>query len=70
MELKELLKKLRNDRGISQQQLADDLHISRSVVAKWETGLVIPNDETLKIIEKYYKVSLNDFMNNENEEVE
>lgn len=38
MEFKDKLKKLRTEKGISQQALADAIHISRSAVAKWENG--------------------------------
>ena len=46
MELKEKLKKLRTERNISQQALADAIFVSRSAVAKWEAGLGIPCDDT------------------------
>ena len=57
MEFKDKLKELRKKVGVSQQQLADDLHISRSVIAKWETGLALPNDEYLEQLAKYFNVS-------------
>ena len=56
MEFKNKLKEIRNRKGISQQQLADELNISRSVVAKWETGLALPSDENLELLSKYFEV--------------
>ena len=56
MEFKDRLKSLRNKKNISQQQLADELHISRSVIAKWETGIALPNDEYLCELAKYFDI--------------
>ena len=51
------LKELRKTKGISQYDLADALNVSRSVIAKWETGLTLPNDENLKILSDFFGVS-------------
>lgn len=70
MEFKDKLKELRRQIGVSQQQLADDLHISRSVIAKWETGLALPNDEYLELLAKYFKVKKEELIENyKNEKV-
>ena len=50
MEFSEKLRQLRNEKGISQTKLAADIHISRSAVAKWENGLGLPNDDSLKLL--------------------
>ena len=50
MEFSEKLKELRMQKGISQTKLAEDIHISRSAVAKWENGLGLPNDEYLQLL--------------------
>ncbi len=39
----ELLRQLRTERGLSQQQLADQMHIDRSSIARWETGARLPD---------------------------
>lgn len=57
MKFQDKLKELRNQKGISQYKLAKDLNISRSVVAKWETGLVVPSDESLKLLCNYFNIS-------------
>ena len=57
MEFSEKLKELRSTKGISQAKLADDIHISRSAVAKWENGLGLPNDESLKMLADYFGVT-------------
>jgi transcriptional regulator with XRE-family HTH domain len=51
------LKELRRARGISQAELADALHFSRSAVAKWENGLGMPSKESLSILADYLAVS-------------
>lgn len=58
MEFSEKLKELRSEKGISQAKLAADIHISRSAVAKWENGLGLPNDESLKLLAEYFCVSV------------
>lgn len=56
MLFQEKLKELRKKANISQYDLADVLHISRSVVAKWETGLAIPNEDNLSRLCDYFHV--------------
>lgn len=51
------LKELRRARGISQAELADALHVSRSAVAKWENGLGMPSEESLSVLANYFAVS-------------
>ena len=62
MEFSEKLKELRMQKGISQTKLAEDIHISRSAVAKWENGLGLPNDESLKILAEYFNVNVAEFI--------
>ena len=69
MELKEKLKNLRNEKNISQQTLADAIYVSRSAVAKWESGLGLPCDESMEALEKYFGVEKNYFLTDKPEEV-
>lgn len=69
MELKEKLKKARDERNISQQALADAIFVSRSAVAKWESGLGIPCDESMEALEKYFEVEKNYFLTDKPDEV-
>ena len=70
MEFSEKLRQLRNEKGISQTKLADDIHISRSAVAKWENGLGLPNDDSLKLLADYFGISIDDLIpNKSNEEI-
>ena len=68
MEFSEKLKELRSKKGISQATLASDIHISRSAVAKWENGLGMPNDESLKMLANYFEVAVEELIPNKNNE--
>ena len=65
MEFSERLKELRQGKGISQTRLASDIHISRSAVAKWENGLGLPNDESLRMLAEYFEITVDDDFNGE-----
>ena len=62
MEFCDKLKELRAEKGISQTKLAADIHISRSAVAKWENGLGLPNDESLKLLSEYFGISIDEML--------
>ena len=62
MEFCDKLKELRAVKGVSQTKLAADIHISRSAVAKWENGLGLPNDESLKLLSEYFGVSIDELL--------
>lgn len=59
METKDVLIKLRNDKGLSQQELADLVMVTRQAVSRWEVGETVPNTETLKLLSKVFNVSIN-----------
>ena len=70
MEFSERLKELRSEKGISQAKLAANIHISRSAVAKWENGLGLPSDESLKMLAEYFGVGVGELLpNKSNEEI-
>ena len=58
MLLGEKLKKLRKARGLSQEQLADQLNVSRQAISKWELGESTPDTDNLIALSDYYGVSL------------
>ena len=68
MGFSEKLKELRSEKGISQAKLAADIHISRSAVAKWENGLGLPNDESLKMLAEYFGVGVGELLPDKNNE--
>ena len=59
MEFKDIIKKLREEKGLSQESLADKLFVTRQAVSRWEMGDTTPNIETLKMLSKYFDVSIN-----------
>lgn len=59
METKDVLKKIREDNNLSQEQMAEKVLVTRQAVSRWETGETQPNTETLKILSKEFNVSIN-----------
>ena len=59
MDTKEILLELRTKRGLSQEQLAEEVHVTRQAVSRWETGETVPNTETLKLLSRLFDVSIN-----------
>lgn len=52
------IKKLRQNKGINQNQLADQLHVTRQAVSNWETGKTQPDIETLTQMAEFFEVSV------------
>ena len=69
MELKDRLKNLRTEHGLTQSQLAEKLFVSRSTVAKWENGLGLPNEESMKLLEEHFGITQRDIATTHPEEV-
>lgn len=59
METKDVIQELRNKAGVSQEELAEKVHVTRQAVSRWENGDTIPNTETLKLLSKVFDVSIN-----------
>ena len=59
MEVRETIRNLREKHGLSQEQLAEHLMVTRQAVSRWETGETQPNTETLKLLSKEFDVSIN-----------
>ena len=59
METKDVILKLRTDRGLSQDELAEKVFVTRQAVSRWENGETIPNTETLKLLSDLFGVSIN-----------
>ncbi len=65
MEFSEKLKQLRKERGLTQEELADILYVSRTAVSKWESGRGYPNIDSLKEISKFFSVTIDDLLSGE-----
>ena len=59
MNTSEVLKDLRMKRGITQDEMAERLFVTRQAVSRWENGETTPNVDTLKLISKTFDVSVN-----------
>lgn len=59
MELKDMLRALREKEGLTQDELARRLCLTRQAVSRWETGETQPGIETLKLLSKEFSVSIN-----------
>jgi len=59
MERKNIILELRNKAGLSQDELAERVYVTRQAVSRWETGETTPNTETLKLLSKLFDVSIN-----------
>lgn len=59
METKKILFELRTKKGLSQDELAEKVYVTRQAVSRWENGDTIPNTETLKLLSKVFDVSIN-----------
>jgi len=65
LNFKENLKKLRKEKNISQEQLAEKLNISRQAISKWESGKAYPDIDNLILLRDIFNVSLDELMVNE-----
>ena len=59
METKEVLRTLRMRNGLSQDELAEKLFVTRQAVSRWENGETTPNVETLKLLSRFFDISIN-----------
>lgn len=59
MDTKDILLELRTKKGLSQDELAEKVFVTRQAVSRWENGETTPNTETLKLLSKLFDVSIN-----------
>lgn len=65
MEFGEKLQELRKSRGLTQQELAEALYVSRTAISKWESGRGYPSIDSLKEISGFFSVSIDDLLSGE-----
>lgn len=66
MEFKDILRELREEKDLTQAQLAEQLHFSLSIVNKWENGKKNPSVEAVKILAKFFNVTTDYLLNMDN----
>ncbi|MEE3333682.1 MAG: helix-turn-helix transcriptional regulator [Ruminococcus sp.] len=62
MEFNEKLQELRKGRGLTQEELAKELFVSRTAISKWESGRGYPSIDSLKEISRYFSVSIDELI--------
>ena len=62
MEFNEKLQELRKQRGLTQEELAEKLYVSRTAISKWESGRGYPNIDSLKAIAKFFSVTVDELL--------
>ena len=62
MEFNEKLQELRKQKGLTQEELAEKLYVSRTAISKWESGRGYPNIESLKAIAKFFSVTVDELL--------
>ena len=65
MEFGEKLLELRNSKGMTQEELAEALFVSRTAISKWEAGRGYPSIDSLKEISKFFSVSIDELLSSE-----
>ena len=65
MEFGEKLQELRKNKGMTQEELAEMLYVSRTAISKWESGRGYPSIDSLKEISGFFHVSIDDLLSGE-----
>jgi transcriptional regulator with XRE-family HTH domain len=65
MEFHEKLQELRKSKGLTQEELAEALYVSRTAISKWESGRGYPSIDSLKGIANYFSVTIDDLLSGE-----
>lgn len=62
MEFNEKLQELRKQKGLTQEELAESLYVSRAAISKWESGRGYPNIDSLKEISRFFSITIDDLL--------
>ena len=65
MEFHEKLQELRRRKGITQEELAESLYVSRTAISKWESGRGYPNIDSLKAISRFFGITVDELLSGE-----
>ncbi len=62
MEFNKKIQELRKQKGLTQEELAEALYVSRTAISKWESGRGYPNIDSLKTISKFFGVTIDELL--------
>lgn len=62
MEFNEKLQELRKQKGLTQEELAESLYVSRTAISKWESGRGYPNIDSLKAMAKFFSITVDELL--------
>lgn len=62
MEFGEKLQQMRKGKGLTQEELADAIYVSRAAISKWESGRGYPSIDSLKDISHFFDISIDDLL--------
>ena len=65
MEFNEKLQELRKKRGLTQEELAEILYVSRTAISKWESGRGYPSIASIKEISKFFSVTIDELLSSD-----
>ena len=65
MEFNEKLQELRKNKGLTQEELAETLYVSRTAISKWESGRGYPSIDSLKRIAKFFSVTVDELLSSD-----
>ena len=65
MEFNEKLQELRKQKGLTQEELAAELYVSRAAVSKWESGRGYPGIDALRAIDRFFSVSVDEMLSSD-----
>ena len=62
MEFNEKIQELRKQKGLTQEELAEILFVSRTAISKWESGRGYPNIDSLKAIAEFFNITIDELL--------
>lgn len=69
MEISEKLQNKRKEMNLTQEEIAEKIHVSRQTISNWETGRTLPDIKSLILISEIYNISLDTLLKEDNEMV-
>lgn len=58
----QFIKELRKEKNISQNELSEEIHVTRQAISAWENGKAVPDSDVLLILSSYFNISINEIL--------